>query len=104
MKYENMLYSSQKVICPYLSSYQFVVMLIQVITTDITIYINLNAKRCESVGTYHHGFALCASAPGMKINNELVRTPYELTPPEFVSVRIGSLFCFIGLKNKQSIR
>jgi len=24
----------------------------------------------------------------MKINNELVRTPYELTPPEFVSVRI----------------
>ena len=27
-----------------------------------------------------------------KINNELVRTPYELTLPEFVSVRFSSLF------------
>jgi len=27
-----------------------------------------------------------------KNNNELVRTPYELTLPEFVSVRFSSLF------------
>jgi len=32
-----------------------------------------------------------------KINNELVRTPYELTLLEFVSVRFSSLFyrCFL---------
>ena len=33
-----------------------------------------------------------------KINNELIRTTYELTLPEFVSVRISSLFsrCYLA--------
>gem|GEM_PF-6280873 len=30
-----------------------------------------------------------------KIDNELVRTPYELTLPEFVSVRFSSLFFYV---------
>ena len=39
------------------------------------------------------GCALRSLRPGMKkINNELLRTPYELMLSEFVSVRISSLF------------
>jgi hypothetical protein len=34
------------------------------------------------------------------INNELVRTPYELTLPEFVSVRFSSLFFSFSFMNQ----
>ena len=39
----------------------------------------------------------------MKINNEPVRTPYELTPPEFVSVRFSSVFFFMFIYEPQFI-
>jgi len=39
----------------------------------------------------------------MKINTEPVRTPYELTPPEFVSVRFSSVFFFMFFYEPQFI-